>query len=157
MLIRRPLRNLPIEARPTTSVRATTKNSLMQLLKSSQEPLINEGSTDRPSSLLVSLLTVARCSRSHLGLSWNLHLEFAADYGRMTSHSEVIQPLLSHVVFDGRASVPIQIVSLWGSPQRFSDPAVPELYQNPIQLRSRGLLRARSRFPEIVENIKSAK
>ena len=63
----------------------------MQLLKSSQEPLINEGSADRPSSLPVSLLTVARCSRSHLGLSWNLHLEFAADYGRMTGYSSTIR------------------------------------------------------------------
>jgi hypothetical protein len=41
-----------------------------------------------------------------------------ADSWRITSHSEVIQPLLSHVVFDGRASVPIQIVSLRGSPHR---------------------------------------
>jgi hypothetical protein len=31
---------------------------------------------------------------------------------------------------------------------------LPKLYQNPIQLRFRGLLRARSRFPEIVGNIK---
>jgi hypothetical protein len=29
--------------------------------------------------------------------------------GQMTGHSEVIQPLLSHVVFDGRASVPIKL------------------------------------------------
>src|SRR5207249_3319199 len=81
MLISQPLRNLPIKARSTTSVRATTKNSLMQLLKSSQEPLTNERSADRPSWLPVSLLTVARCRRSRLGLSWKLHLEFAADCG----------------------------------------------------------------------------
>ena len=53
----------------------------MQLLKSSQEPLTNERSADRPSWLPVSLLTVARCRRSRLGLSWKLHLEFAADCG----------------------------------------------------------------------------
>src|SRR6266576_2911195 len=81
MLISQPLRNLPIKARSTTSVRATTKNSLMQLLKSSQEPLTNERRADRPSGLPVSLLTVARCRRSRLGLSWKLHLEFAADCG----------------------------------------------------------------------------
>jgi len=38
----------------------------------------------------------------------------------MTGHSEVIQPLLSHVVFDGRANVPTQIVLAGGSPY---DPA----------------------------------
>ena len=63
----------------------------MQLLKSSQEPLINEGSTDRPNSLPVSLLKVARSSRSNLGLSWNLHLEFAADYGRVTGKPSLIR------------------------------------------------------------------
>jgi hypothetical protein len=35
--------------------------------------------------------------------------------------------------------------------------ADPELYKNPMLLSSRGLLRARSRFPEIVENIRNAK
>jgi transposase-like protein len=41
------------------------------------------------------------------------------------------------------------------SPRRFSNLAVPKLYQNPMELRSRGLLRARSRFPETVENIEN--
>ena len=31
------------------------------------------------------------------------------------------------------------------------------LFQNPMQLRSRGLLRARSKFPEIIENIENRK
>src|SRR5271165_6147223 len=35
--------------------------------------------------------------------------------------------------------------------------AVPKLFQNPISVCSQGLLRARSRFPEIVENIGKAK
>src|SRR5439155_10801290 len=35
--------------------------------------------------------------------------------------------------------------------------ADPELYKNPMLLWFRGLLRARSRFPEIVENIRNAK
>ena len=34
--------------------------------------------------------------------------------------------------------------------------ADPELYKNPMLLLSRGLLRARSRFPEIVENFRKA-
>ena len=42
---------------------------------------------------------------------------------------------------------------LRGSPRWFSNLAVPKLYQNPMQLALRGLLRASSRFPEIVENI----
>ena len=48
-------------------------------------------------------------------------------------------------------------VSLGGSPQRSVGPAVPKLFQNPMFLCPRGLLRARSRFPEIVENIKNRK
>jgi hypothetical protein len=35
--------------------------------------------------------------------------------------------------------------------------SVPELFQNPMQFVSQGLLRARSRFPEIVENVENAK
>jgi hypothetical protein len=31
------------------------------------------------------------------------------DSGRITGHSEVIQSLPSHVIFDGRASVPIKL------------------------------------------------
>src|SRR6266850_3996813 len=40
--------------------------------------------------------------------------------------------------------------SIWRS-------AVPELYKNPMLLWPRGLLRARSRFPETVEKIRNAK
>jgi hypothetical protein len=36
-------------------------------------------------------------------------------------------------------------------------PAVLLPYQNPMQLYLRGLLRARSRFPEIVENVRNTK
>jgi hypothetical protein len=49
-----------------------------------------------------------------------------------------------------------QAVSGRGSPSSFLDRAVPKLFQNPMFLKSRGLLRARSRFPEIVENNENA-
>jgi hypothetical protein len=61
--------------------------------------------------------------------------------------------------FTGVCQCANKTVSLKGSPPGFAKqarPAVPKLCQNPIQLRCRGLLRARSRFPEIVENIRNA-
>ena len=48
-------------------------------------------------------------------------------------------------------------VSLRGSPQRFSNAAVPKLCHNPMQKSCRGLPRARSRFPEIVGNTRKRK
>src|SRR5467141_1107011 len=46
----------------------------------------------------------------------------------------------------------MQLLKLWKS----VEPTVPIPYKNPMQLQLRGLLRARSRFPEIVGNIKNA-
>ena len=47
-------------------------------------------------------------------------------------------------------------VSLKGSPQWLASQAVPKLFQNPMFLKPQGLLRARSRFPEPVENKENA-
>src|SRR6266849_8546530 len=47
----------------------------------------------------------------------------------------------------------MQLLKLWKS----VEPTVPIPYKNPMQLQLRGLLRARSRFPEIVENNQNAK